>query len=111
MQSHKRYKTTREALGRSQSGMALLLGLKGQNAAALVHDYEAGKREPSGPVERLYNHLHAAFILEGDEVLEMSNLVVNYLRGEIDSDDMFKEDDSDLIAAFKHSYIKGEHNV
>ena len=48
------YREIRESLGLSLREMGLHLGLTGDNAAHVVWEIENGRREPTGPISRLY---------------------------------------------------------
>ena len=48
------YRETRERLGLSLREMGRHLGLTGDNAAHVVWEIENNRREPTGPISRLY---------------------------------------------------------
>lgn len=47
-------RAVRKTLGLSVADMGRALRLKGANAGRSVRDWEAGRRQPSGPVSLLY---------------------------------------------------------
>lgn len=72
-------------LGRSLTGfeMASLLGLKGKDPAASIHDYERGKNQISGPVATL-----VGVLLDGDA----PGLKADFLAGFEPDPDRLRED-------------------
>lgn len=51
------YKQIRLRLGLSLREMGLHLGITGDNAAHMVWEIENGRREPTGPIKRVYELL------------------------------------------------------
>jgi len=81
------YQDIRTHLNRSQQGMAILLGLNGEHATAKVHEFEIGKREPTGPVKSLYNMWTLLILTDGFNELLLASLTIATRRGDFCQED------------------------